>query len=71
MAKNTNRYGKAIKSVSVEEAVDEFSKWDNDSLIAFTASLMVTHHAEEFDELVAKLRKEFGVGEQDEIRIGY
>lgn len=68
-SKNTNRYGEPIKSVSVEEAIDEFSKWDMDSLIAFTASLMVTHHAEEFRNLVYQIKKDFQIGEEDELII--
>lgn len=69
MAKDTNRYGEIIKKVSVEEAIDEFSKWDNESLIAFTASLMVTHHAEEFNNLVYQIKKGLQIGEQNEITI--
>jgi CRISPR/Cas system-associated protein Cas10 (large subunit of type III CRISPR-Cas system) len=71
MAKDTNRYGEPISKVSLEDAIDEFSKWSTNNLITCCASLMVTHHAEEFDELVKKLRKELGEGSDDEISIIY
>lgn len=71
MANDTDRYGKLIRKVTIEEAIDEFSKWSANNLITCCASLMVTHHAEEFDELVKKLRKELGEEGNDEISITY
>ncbi len=71
MAKNTDRYGKPIKSVTLDEAIDELLSWDKQSLIVLSAMLMVTHHAEEFEDLVSKIKKELVNGKQDKISINH
>ena len=71
MSKDTNRYGEPIAKVTLEEVIDEFSKWDRDSLITCCASLMVVHHAEEYERLIKQLRKEFNEGNDDEVSITY
>lgn len=71
MAKDTNRYGEPIAKVTLEDAIDEFNKWDRSNLVTCCASLMVTHHAAEFDLLIKQLRKELNEGNDDEISITY